>query len=189
MNDNVSLGLAHEVEVMLRKVGATRENFWIPISKSEDLARQALNGVSRKPTYSIVVDYSRSLEDMIKAGNYDAVDNDINEDHFPIKSGKSDKKMYSIALFNFNQGIMSDDVLAEMMKKNYRPVLIEELLAFGENYPELLKQFPIAGLGSIWYSFSNLGAYRFPYLTYYSLRLAWQHFYWQTNCRFAAIRE
>ena len=35
----VSLGLAHEFEVTLRKAGANPENFWIPLSQEPQLAK------------------------------------------------------------------------------------------------------------------------------------------------------
>ncbi len=39
---SISLGQAHEAEVTLSKAGATGENFWDPISKSESLCRKVL---------------------------------------------------------------------------------------------------------------------------------------------------
>lgn len=39
---DVSLGQAHEAEVTLSKAGATVENFWNPISRSDELARKVV---------------------------------------------------------------------------------------------------------------------------------------------------
>jgi len=185
MNDNVSLGLAHEVEVMLRKVGATRENFWIPISKSEDLARQALNGAVHKTTLNIMVNYNQSCRDMIKAGNYDEIDDNINRNFFPTEIEGKKKRL--INFFHFDRDIKSDDVITEMKRRHYRPILIKELLTLGERYPDLQRKFPIVSLELFGYLYGFLylaGNDSFRRLGYY-----WRSSVWDDNCRFAAIHE
>ena len=101
-----------------------------------------------KSTYDIVVNYNRSLADMIKACKYNWVNNDINSKHFPLK-GKG-KHELSAALFYLDRYIESDDVITEMDKQGYRPATIEELLALDEKYPDLQKEFLIIALGSVW---------------------------------------
>lgn len=101
-----------------------------------------------KFVYDIVVDYNQSLADMIKAGKYDLVDSYINAKRFPLK-GKG-KHELNATLFHFNRYIKSDDAIAEMDRQGYRPGRIEELLALGEKYPDLQKEFSIVALGSVW---------------------------------------
>ncbi len=148
MDNNVSLGLAHETEVMLRKVGATRENFWIPISKDEEFARQLVEIAIARPSYDVVVDYSCTLAEMIETGKYDWVNDNITTEHFAVEG--DDKHEVVVTLFHFNRYIELDEVIAEMEKQGFRQVNIAELLAFGEQHPEVQRDFPIVGLGSVW---------------------------------------
>ena len=83
-NDNVSLGLVHEAEVMLRKFGADRE-FWKKISSNSCLAEKLVNFVETHPVYEpTVVDYNDSLDEMIRKSQVINTDN-IRGDRFPIK--------------------------------------------------------------------------------------------------------
>lgn len=144
---------------------------------------------STKPIYNIVVDYNRSLADMIKAGKYDRVNSDINSKHFPLK-GKG-KHELNATLFHFDRYIESDDAIAEMDKQGYRPGKVEELLALGEKYPDLQKEFPIVALGSVWrdpYGYRDV-----PCLSWYGserdLYLSWFDDRWIADYRFLAFRK
>jgi hypothetical protein len=99
-------------------------------------------------TFKVTVDYGQSLADMIKAGKYDWVNDNITKENFPVNG--QDKQEVEVLLFHFNRVISSDDAIAEMNKAGYRPARIEELLALGACQPELQKQFPIVALGSAW---------------------------------------
>lgn len=179
-----------EAEVMLRKVGATRNNFWKPISKDEELARKVLEIAIAKPTYDVVVIRDRSLAEMIKAGNYEQVNNNITEKHFPVE-GKGEHEI-GIALFHFNQSIDSADVIAEMENQGYRPATIDELLALGENCPDLQREFRIIALGSVWRR--NLSGIHYVISLWHrsgrrSLFLVWFVSSWHADDRFAAVRK
>lgn len=142
-----------------------------------------------KPAHDIVVDYSRSLNAMIKAGNYDWVDSDINSEHFPLK-GKG-KHELTATLFHFDRFIVSDDAIAEMDKQGYRPGLNEELLFLGEKYPALQKEFPIVALGSVWrdpYGFRSVPSLRWSGLKR-RLYLCWFDTGWYAYYRFLALRK
>lgn len=190
MDNNVSigLGLAHEVEVMFRKVGATRENFWKPISKNKELAQRVFDSVVYKTTLEIIGDYDQSFQNMIKAGNYDEIDNDITETIFPAELEKKNKKKYPIALFHFSRKIISDDAFTEIKRRHYRPIFIEELFVIGEQHPNLQRELTVVGLGSLDYHFGH------PYLTgndsFRRLGTHWQDLHlWNDNCCFAAVHE
>ncbi len=60
---DMSLGLAHEAELRLRKAGATVENFWNPISKSEELARKVVAFVEAalKLVFRLVPGFDRDM--------------------------------------------------------------------------------------------------------------------------------
>ena len=148
--NDVSLGLIHEAEVTLRKVGATRKNFWEPLSQNEGLAKQVLEVVDAKLSYPVVVDYNCSLDEMIKAGNYGYVNPRITASNFPIQG--EGKREVEVVLFSFNRRIIrSEEIIIEVKKRGYRPARIEELLALSEKYPDLQQRFPIVALGSVWY--------------------------------------
>jgi hypothetical protein len=99
----------------------------------------------------LVVDYSRTFQKMIDAGNYGWVNDYIIEKNFPIPEKLKIKKAeISTKLFHFNYNISSKDLITEMDKTGYRPGTLLELLALGESHPELQKEFTIVALGSIW---------------------------------------
>jgi len=139
--------------------------------------------------FSIVVDYSLSLAEMVKAGKYDWVNDDITAKHFPAKG--EGKKELAIELIHFNRRTSSEEALQEMDKQGFRPATIEELLALGSAYPELQRKFPIAALGSVW---QDPNGYRHvPCLgesvSRRSLHLHWLGGGWGGDWRFAAVRK
>ena len=97
----------------------------------------------------VLVDYAKPLKEMIQAGKYNWVNDNITSGHFPT-TGTGQKEV-EIMLFHFNRPISSDDAIAEMEKAGYRPADPPEILALGVKYPELQKQFPIVALGSPWW--------------------------------------
>jgi len=95
----------------------------------------------------IVVDYDLSLQEMIAAGQYDLVNDDITPERFPV-IGKGVMQLIS-QLVHFNRNISSDDAEKELDKKGLRPATLAELLAFGKTYPEVQRKFPVVALGSV----------------------------------------
>lgn len=186
---DVSLGLVHEAEVTLRKCGAGRE-FWVTIVKNPDVARKIVELVNIMSSFDVVVDYTRSLSNMIKAGNYDWVDGDIDADHFPVKG--EGKYRVSVILFHFNRCMKSNNVIAAMDEQGFRAARIEELLALGAEHPDLQREFPIVAFGSVWWdpdghrhvpsAWSSAGRR-------YYLGLHWLENDWNSDCRFAAVRK
>jgi len=142
-----------------------------------------------RQTFKVLVDYSKTLAEMIQAGHYDWVNSDITSDHFPVKgSGQQEKE---VVLFHFGRNISSDDAIAEMTKAGYRPAKVEELLDLGASQPELQKQFPIVGLGSAW---QHPNGHRYvPSLYWFdakrNLDLLWFESDWDEDYHFAAVRN
>lgn len=139
--------------------------------------------------FTAIVDYTRSLKGMIQAGKYDWVNDDITAKHFPVKG--SGKMEVVFEPMHFNRSISSDNAIAEIKQKGRRPAKIEELLAFGEKYPEEQRKFPIVGLGSVcqlWRGYRIV-----PYLDgcdgWRSLGLGWCGHDWDDDYRFLAVRE
>ncbi len=101
--------------------------------------------------FDLTIDYSRSLQEMISAGNYGWVNNDITKKHFPLLTEFNNKKVKILfKLFTFNHSISSENVISKMNKAGYRPATLVELLALGEFYPELQKEFSVVALNSLW---------------------------------------
>lgn len=142
-----------------------------------------------KDVFLVLVDYCRSLEDMIAAGKYNDVNSDINAKHFPV--AKHGKENVAVELVHFDRSIGSGDALLELDKMGFRPATLPELLAFGEKYPDVQLQFPIVALGSVWRGLR--GPRRVASLWgdagRRDLRLDWFENDWNAYCRFAVVRK
>lgn len=141
--------------------------------------------------FTFVVDYSRGLNESIKAGCYDWTDGDINEVYFPPSKEEKGQKEQSFSLYHFGKDIDSDWVIAQMEKDGKRPATLRELLAFGETNPELQRQFPIIALGFVWVG--RRGGHSVAYLDSNSgdrfLSLRWCVLGWLGGCRFLAVSK
>jgi hypothetical protein len=146
---------------------------------------------SKMVRYPIIVDYGKSVEEMVAAGQYDWEDGDITSKNFR-KSGTGVVAV-STELVCLDKSISRPMSMVAHLKANgFRPATLAELLAFGATYPETQRQFPVVALGSSRY---NSEGYRFfPRLdqNVYSRRLvmgtvstAW----WADICRCLAVRE
>lgn len=93
-------------------------------------------------------------------------------------------------LVHLNKDASTDTARAELDKRELRPALYEELLAFAAKYPELQKQFPIVALGSVCRYGGNLGS---PYVNRSGaergLGFGWLGRDWSGGCRFLAVRK
>jgi hypothetical protein len=140
------------------------------------------------PTYRVVVNYNRTLAEMIKAGNYKCANDDINATNFPVSgSGMVERE---VVIFHFKKMTSLDEVITEMDNAGYRPAKIDELLALGEAHPELKSKFPIIALDSTWRHDSSLGVACLECGNYISdLNLPWLDFGWGIPCRVAAVRK
>jgi len=139
---------------VLRTGGANQE-FWEAIAEAEAFARKIVDFAkesANNQVFDLMIDYDRSLDEMVEAGRYDDVEKGITKSHFPIKG--SGQHAVSAVPFHPNFGrkgeITLKGVTTEIRNRNYRPGRIEELLALGENHPDLQNRFPIVATGSIW---------------------------------------
>lgn len=155
------------------------------MSKKEDV---------RKDTYSVVVDYTKTLAEMVWAGNYDLFSDDFNNNNSMKKikfSGSSHTKVVlELVLVHFNKPeVGSSEVLAEMKLSNLRPATLPELLAVGTTYPELQRQFQIIALGFA-KALMNDNAVA-PYLSSDcgKRKLGFDYYpgYWHSPCCFLAV--
>ncbi|MEK7102660.1 MAG: hypothetical protein AAB912_03465, partial [Patescibacteria group bacterium] len=106
------------------------------------------NSASATSHYPVTVDYSRSMEQMVAAGEYNTKNDNITQEHFPLQG--SDQIEVELHLVHLNRDASTDSVLAELDNQGRRPATLPELLAFGSKYPNFQKEFPIMALGSVW---------------------------------------
>lgn len=125
--------------------------------------------------FSLTVDYTQTLEQMIDAGRCNQIGDDITAKHFPLPDHGT---MESVAqLARFSSDVSLDDAISEFNLYGLRPATIEELLAFGARYPEERGNFPIIAIGSV----ANLNGNRYAacfyeahYLTYRPTGSGWR---------------
>ncbi len=142
------------------------------------------------PRVRAEIDPSRSIDEMIKGGKYDYVNLEINGKNFKIeKGGETNPEVFII---NFGEYIESTkEVLARLDKLGLRPARIEELLAAGEQAPNISKNSYTIALGSSWQRPG--GGRDVPYLYDWGdgreLFLGSFEDGWGEDCRFAAVRK
>jgi len=188
----VGVSILDKLVIAAKKHGCTEEDVHrLATPEGEPLIEQfatimAQNRVCQE-SFTVTIDYTQSLADMIRAGNYDWVNEDITQEHFPIQGER--RQEVTVTLFHFNRSVSSGDAIAGIKQQGYRPGEIEHLLALGAAHPDLQKQFPIIALGSVW---SPPGGSRcVPSVPWRgagrSLHLLWFDGAWRPSCRFIAV--
>lgn len=144
-------------------------------------------------TIILEVNYGESLEEMVGAGKYDYCNGDITADRFDV-SGKGIVR-FEAKLIHPNRNVSYDDVVAKIkaidVVNPWMPSKIEHLLAFGKQFPNEQRKYPIVGPGSVVEVDGRLGV---PCLI--KRRSAKRHlslFWFRVNdcgtlCRFLAVR-
>lgn len=97
-------------------------------------------------TYLIKVDYSQSLQTMIKAGKYDWVNQNITEEKFPFVN--TGIKTAKLQLVHLDRCAANQEVAKEIEEQGFRAAELPWLLSLGAGYPDLRREFPIIALGS-----------------------------------------
>lgn len=190
---------ANATEVRLRLEGIRSGN---PIFSSAALPQAAVRAATPaapvttiKPPkggavngYAVTVDYNKTIEQMVAAGKYDWKNNDINSRNYA--HNKSGIERPTIEVVHLNKSLSSEDVVDELDRMGLRPATTAELLALGEQHPDLQRQWWIVALGSV----ASFGGLRHvPCLSGRGsgrgLGLRWWDGRWGAYCRFAAVRK
>lgn len=100
--------------------------------------------------YPITVDYSRSLADMVISTHPSKTPSpkDVAEiaEKWPIEgSGTAERTTVIVRLHKY---ATTSEAEAEIAGRGLRAAQLEELLAFGERYPDVQDSFPVIALGS-----------------------------------------
>lgn len=145
---------------------------------------------AEKETFLITVNYDQSLKQMIKAGNYDLVNGNITQEHFPIdRQGKEEVKIRIFPITELTEEITEirhEKGLESLKNKGYRPINLPELLAFRAKYPDIQRRFPVIALGSVWQHCSSRGM---AYLCRHNSRRGLSVFYiFSSNGRWGYFR-
>jgi len=146
--------------------------------------------MSTKEVFRVIVDYGKTVAEMIKAGKYVWYNDDITIEHFPVKS--NGQVELNIELVRCDEGMKSNDVIKDLDRRGFRPATLHELLAFGAQYPDVQRDFQIVALGSTW---SNSYPYLYiPMLCctldlffFYRKLDLWSSGVWFSFTRFAAV--
>lgn len=101
-------------------------------------------------TFTILVNYKKSLTEMIRVGGYDSVDNDIAPEHFPPwGSGAVERELHLVRL---NRALKKNigEHKEKLDRSGFIFATVEDLLALGAAHPDLQRKFTIGVLGSQW---------------------------------------
>lgn len=157
----------------------------------QDCIVSAINSLTQQLTsaFPVVVDYGRSLKEMVAAGNYGYVHRDIVLENFPVK--EKGRKIIEIVLIKFDQKVSSENVIKYMDQKGFRPATLPELLALGEKEEnlDLLKNGGVVAFGSMYHLSSG---YRVAFLDWRfknRLRTIRAERVWEKFYSFAAVRK
>lgn len=171
---------------------------WIenPLALKKVLADLCLSEVIESKSISFIthnflaIIFERTLKSAIIAGKYDWADNDITESNFPTNKDLFNTKK-DMALFHFNKAMSAENVVEKINEAGYSPATLMELLAIGEKFPEIQREFPVIAFGS---SARLHGLLRVPILWFDSMSgrilclSAWQGV-WLSSSRFLAVRK
>jgi hypothetical protein len=168
------------------------------IIRVDGVARQIaelLVALLKPRTFDLSVDYSRSLAEVIAAGNYNYVNDNITEENFPTDKGDpqwgADGRVVEAVLLHPDRLTESDEVLGELGRMGLRPGTMFELAHFGEQHPEARCQFSVVALGSVWTDPDGDPAvgYLGEGAGWRDLDLGWCGFRWGVDCRFLAFHK
>jgi hypothetical protein len=137
-------------------------------------------------SHLIRVNYGRTLEDAIRAGEYGLVSPDIHRRNFPNSSAVNFTT--NIKIFGFDRKISTDDVRRHFASNKLLPGVMPELLALGETHPEVFYETPVIALGSVWIDSHKNNRVMMLHMNNHlrCLTLAWEGT-WGINCRFIAV--
>ena len=105
-------------------------------------------------TKTLTVDYSQTIHQMLCAGRYYFVNQNIVEGKIPIPAELVGTKVeISTVFFCFNKETSSEEVILKMDEAGYRPATLFELMALRIEFPGLHRQSIIIALGSVRHRF------------------------------------
>lgn len=142
-----------------------------------------------KKKYPLTVNRGLSFNKMIIAGHYQLMKREIAEEHFP-RTGKGQAALEAVLVCCVHD-VGHAFVLNWLERNGLRPGDFQELCAFGAQYPDLLREFSIAELATLWVSDeSSFVAY--VYSKYHGglvMDLVQIEYGWDSGFHFLAFRK
>lgn len=138
-------------------------------------------------THELAVDYRKTVEQMLKAGEYDGrVHPGVTTANYPVTG--SGTQQLTGTLVHFGRYMKDAAVDAWCAANNYRRATALEILTFGVAYKQLQRQFPIisgqsAFVGDDWYVVCIVGCIG------RSAILEWNGDEWNDFCRFLVFPQ
>lgn len=177
-------GLAVEIaKVIMAKAMATIQ----PITQVAAVAAKEVSAV-----FKAMVEYAQPTYEDLKTA-FDWVDSDYRAAKFEaIDRCKGVARVageLTLHYVHLGRDASTDEILAEMDRLGFRPALYEELLAFGRQYPDEQRKYPVVALGSTWVISSGRRgvAVLFGGGSGRYLSLGWYGVGWGGGCRFLAV--
>jgi len=128
----------------------------------------------------------------VAARNYKALVGQPAGDTFPVGSGE---ESVEAVLVHLGRSASDEEVLAEMDRQGLRPATMAEFSAFGSQYPDQQREFPVVVFGPVW-AFPRgyrLVGYHWGLLGRRNgrrkLHLHRRGSDWLPSCRFLAVRK
>ncbi len=164
------------------------------LARLDEHLQAAIEGRFGAPThYRLRLTGHETVNGLVEAGGYASVDQEFKDGSFVIEPGEAVERDAELAYFF--ETMETDEILAELEKRNLRPANLAEHLAFGVQYPNVQRHLPVVCLGAAWRNPANGYRYypclhgnqtrRNLYLTWVDPIGRWRCFYW----RFLAVRK
>lgn len=116
------------------------------------------------PSFTVTVNYDKSVDNLVADGKYDRSDADITSDNFP--SSEKGQATITIYLVRFDHYANRNEAINELDCLGFRPATLKELLSLVIQFPpDILKKYMIVILGSTWRN--SMGYFCYPMLIYY----------------------
>ncbi|OGM95309.1 hypothetical protein A2524_04540 [Candidatus Wolfebacteria bacterium RIFOXYD12_FULL_48_21] len=93
---------------------------------------------------------NRTTEEVVAAGNYDWTNDRVNGENFPMRPMPEGPRKIVYLEFEVNP-YLEEKVLVEAQRQGLERPLYEDVLFFGEQYPEEQRKGPIAFLHEPWH--------------------------------------
>jgi hypothetical protein len=135
----------------------------------------------------LVIDYTLSLAEMVRASGVLVTDRKFTEENFPIDVHGSAVEVEAVLVQHSRAGYYgSDNVLKGLEQRSLQPASHAALLAFASWYPDLSYRFHIVAFGTV-----GVGANDLPcvaLLSHGRLRLEWFGQSWGPHHRFLSLK-
>ena len=131
----------------------------------------------------------RTTEELVRAGNYNHANQNINSRNFPVRSAK--RGMREIVLLEFDHDSTSEEVLAEAAKQGLERPVYEDALYFGVEHPDVQRERLVVFLHEPWCDPDGLldVLFLWSFAGYRRLSLYWFDDWWVRYYRFAFVRK